>query len=206
MTLSKVDYMAYELTPEKIKENYDKFELLCSKLGERSDNMKKLLSHFEERLALCPASSRVEHHSCFPGGLVDHSLRVLQNAYTLMKSYNQAFPKESVILACLTHDLGKIGSEDEPYYTPNKSDWHRERGMLYETNDKLSYMTVPHRSLYLLQKFDIKLTQDEWVAICIHDGQYVPENKPYSMREPLLALIVQQADTYSTMWEKHNLK
>lgn len=198
--------MHYEISPEKIKENYDKFETLCSKLGDRATNVQKLIDHLGERLALCPASSRVEHHSAFPGGLVDHSLRVLQNTYNLCKVYNQTFPKESVILSCLFHDLGKVGNEDQDYYVVQSSDWHRERGMLYEYNDKLPYMSVPHRSIYLLQQFDIKLSRDEFLAILLNDGQYVPENKSYAMREPTLSMLLHQADAFSTLWEKTNLK
>lgn len=196
----------YELAPEKIKENYDKFEALCATLGERAPNVKALLDHFGDRLALCPASSRLEHHSCFPGGLVDHSLRVLQTAYSMMKVHGTQFPKQAVVISCLFHDLGKVGDEDHDYYVPQVSSWHRERGMLYEYNDKLPYMSVPHRSVFLMQKFGIELTRDEYLAILLNDGQYVEANKPYAMREPLLSMIVHQADAYSTMWEKLNLK
>ena len=196
----------YELTPEKIKENYDKFEALCSKLGDRSEPVLALLQHLGDRLALCPASARLEHHSCFPGGLVDHSLRVLQNAYNLMKVYNCQFSKESVIISCLFHDLGKVGDEDNDYYVPNKSDWHRDKGMLYEYNEKISYMSVPHRSVYLMQKFGVLLSKEEFLSILLNDGQYIEANKTYAMREPVLSMIVHQADAYSTMWEKLNLK
>lgn len=196
----------YEITPEKIKENYDKFEALCSKLGERTAPVQSMLEKIGDRLALCPASARVEHHSCFPGGLVDHSLRVLQNAYNMMKVYNCSFPRESVVISCLFHDLGKVGDDETDYYIPQKSDWHRDKGMLYEYNEKLSYMSVPHRSVFLMQKFGVRLSSDEFLAIMLNDGQYVEANKPYAMREPLLSMIVHQADAYSTMWEKHNLK
>lgn len=196
----------YQLEPEKIKENFDKFEALCSKLGERSENVKKLIDTLGDRLALCPASSRTDHHSAFPGGLVDHSLRVLMNAHNLAKAYNCSFSKESMIISCLFHDLGKVGNEEEDYYIPQKSDWHRERGMIYEYNDKLPYMAVPHRSLYLMQKFNIVLSHDEYCAIMLNDGQYLEGNKSYAMKEPLLSMIVHQADAYSTIWEKTNLK
>lgn len=198
--------MHYELTPEKIKENFDKFEALCLKLGDRSENVQRMVEHLGERLALSPASARTDHHSCFPGGLVDHSLRVLQNAGRLAKVHGCDFPIDSLIISCLFHDLGKVGDETQDYYTVQKSDWHRDRGMLYEYNEALPYMSVPHRSVYLMQKFDIKLTHDEYLAILLNDGQYIAENKSYAMREPMLSMIVHQADAFSTLWEKSNLK
>lgn len=196
----------YEISPEKIAENFEKFESLCKRLGDRSENVLKMVEHLGERLALCPASARVEHHSCFPGGLVDHSLRVLTTAGKLAKTHGCEFPLESLIISCLFHDLGKVGDENEDYYVVQKSDWHRDKGMLYEYNEKISYMSVPHRSVYLMQRFDIKLSQEEYLAILLNDGQYVEANKPYAMREPLLSMIVHQADAFSTMWEKTNLK
>jgi hypothetical protein len=196
----------YEISPEKITENFEKLESLCKRLGDRSENVLKMVEHLGERLALCPASARVEHHSCFPGGLVDHSLRVLTNAGKLAKAHGCDFPLESLIISCLFHDLGKVGDENEDYYVVQKSDWHRDKGVLYDYNDKIPYMSVPHRSVYLLQKFDVKLTQDEFLAILLNDGQYIEANKPYAMREPLLSMIVHQADAFSTMWEKTNLK
>ncbi len=195
----------YELTPEKITENYNKFESLCEKLGGRSEPIKKMLTDLGDRLALCPASGKIEFHSCFPGGLVDHSLRVLQNAYKLMKVYDLDFPKESIILSCLFHDLGKVGDMTQDYYVPQSSDWHKSKGMLYEHNSHLKYMSVPHRSIFLLQHYGVRLTHDETLAILLNDGQYVPENKAYAMREPYMSMIVHQADAFSTLWEKHNL-
>ncbi len=196
----------YEISPEKIAENFEKFESLCKRLGDRSENVLKMVEHLGERLALCPASARIEHHSCFPGGLVDHSLRVLTTAGKLAKAHGCDFPLESLIISCLFHDLGKVGDENEDYYVVQKSDWHRDKGMLYDYNDKISYMSVPHRSVYLMQRFDIKLSSEEYLAILLNDGQYVEANKPYAMREPLLSMVVHQADAFSTMWEKTNLK
>lgn len=196
----------YEISPEKIKENIDKFESLCKRLGDRSENVLKMVEHLNERLALCPASARVEHHSCFPGGLVDHSLRVLTNAGKLAKTHGCEFPLDSLIISCLFHDLGKVGDESEDYYVPQKSDWHRDKGMLYEYNENITYMSVPHRSTWLLQQFDVKLSKEEYLAILLNDGQYVEANKSYAMREPMLSMIVHQADAFSTLWEKTNLK
>lgn len=196
----------YELSPEKISENFAKFEALCKKLGDRSENVQKMIDHLGERLALCPASSRVDYHSCFPGGLVDHSLRVLTNAGRLAKVHECNFPLDSLIISCLFHDLGKVGDENEDYYVPQKSDWHRDKGMLYEYNDALPYMSVPHRSVYLMQRFEVQLSREEYLAILLNDGQYVEANKSYAMKEPMLSMIVHQADAFSTLWEKTNLK
>ena len=196
--------MNYKLTAEQIKSNYDKFYKLSTSSKGRSEEIKKFLDHFGERIALCPASSRTQYHNAFPGGLVDHSLRVLKNAYSISKLYDEKIEKDSLILAALFHDIGKIGDFDNEYYLPQDSSWHIDRGMLYKHNEKLQYMTSSDRGLYLLQSFDIKLCVNEWLAIKLNDGHEAEENRPYRMKEPTLALIIHQADRAACQQEKDN--
>lgn len=196
----------YQLSPEKIQENFDKFTSLCNKLGDRSPAVQKMLEDIGERMALSPASAKLDYHCAFPGGLVDHSLRVLQNAYKLMQAYDMSFSKESMIISCLFHDLGKIGDEKDDYYVTQKDDWKYKRGEVFAYNNELKYMSVTDRSLWLLQHYGIRLDKDEYLAISLSDGQYVDANRNYGMKEPMLALIVHQADVFSTRWEKENLK
>lgn len=196
--------MCMELTPEQIAENFDKFRSFMEKLGDRSAPALALVDHLGERLAMCPASSRKEYHAAFPGGLVDHSLRLLSNALKLCKTFNWEVPKDSLIIGCLLHDLGKVGDHERDYYLPQDSDWHREKlGEMYKHNKEILYMTVPDRGVWLCQHFGLKLTQDEWLAIKLNDGQYAEENAPYKMKEPLLADIVHLADYISCKQEKN---
>jgi len=193
-----------ELTPEQIAENFDKYRSFMEKLGDRSDAALSLVDHLGERLALCPASSRKDYHHAIPGGLVDHSLRVLSNALKLTKTFGWEVPKDSLIIGCLLHDIGKIGDHEKDYYIPQDSDWHREKiGEMYKHNKELQYMTVPDRGVWLCQHFGLRLTQPEFLAIKLNDGQYAEENAPYKMKEPLLVDIVHIADFISTKQEKN---
>ncbi len=191
------------LEPEDIAANFDKFRSLCEKLGDRSQSALNLVDSLGERLAICPASSRLDFHNCMVGGLVDHSLRVLSNAMKLIKTFGWEVPKDSLIIGTLFHDLGKVGDHENDYYLPQDSDWHREKlGEMYKYNREMQYMTVPDRGVWLCQHFGLKLTQDEFLAIKLNDGQYDDTNAPYKMKEPLLADIVHQADIISTKQEK----
>jgi hypothetical protein len=85
-----------------------------------------------------------------------------------MKVYEYPIKKESLILACLFHDFGKVGDENEPYYVDQTSDWHRDKlGEMYKHNDKLQYMTVGQRGVYMMQRFNIRLECDEYLAILL---------------------------------------
>lgn len=192
-----------EETLVKLVKNFEKFSSLCGKLGERSEQIIAFVNHFQDRLVTCPASSRTEYHNAFPGGLVDHSLRVLSLTLKLAKAYEFTFPQESVILAALFHDIGKLGGLNEEYYVPETSSWHLERGKKYTHNPKLQYMTTAHRGLFLLQHFGVKLTEDEFQAILLNDGPEAEENSPYKMRECKLALVLHQADRMACEFEKN---
>ena len=192
-----------ELTPEQIAENFEKYRSFMEKLGDRSDAALSLVDGLGERLALCPASSRKDYHHAIPGGLVDHSLRVLGNAMRLVKAFGWDVPKDSLIIGCLLHDIGKIGDHEKDYYLPQDSDWHREKlGEMYKHNKALQYMSVPDRGVWLCQHCGLKLSQDEFLSIKLNDGQYAEENALYKMKEPLLVDIVHISDYISTKQEK----
>lgn len=194
------------LTPEDIAANFDKYRSFMEKLGDRSEAALALVDHLGERLALCPASSRKEYHNAFPGGLVEHSLRVLTNALKLCKTFGWDLPKESLIIGALLHDLGKVGDHEQDYYIPQDSDWHRDKlGEMYKHNKTMQYMTVPDRGVWLCQHFGLRLTQAEFLAIKLNDGQYDETNAPYKMKEPRLADVVHIADVISTKQEKESV-
>lgn len=190
------------LTAEEIELNFNRFRSLCEKLGERAQFALALVDHFGERLALCPASGKKDYHRSTPGGLIDHSLRVLMNARTLAKAFGWQVSKESLIIACLFHDLGKVGDINNDYYVAAE-EWRQQKlGETYTYNKDIPYMSVPHRGVYLCQHFGLQLTMEEILAISLNDGWVVEENKPYCLKEPLLAHIVMTADYISTMQEK----
>lgn len=196
------------LTPEDIAANFDKFRSLCEKLGDRSPAALALVDHLGERLALCPASSRKEYHQAFPGGLVDHSLRVLSNAMKLCKAFGWEVSKDSLIIGCLFHDIGKAGLANDDgsitdYYVPQDSEWHREKlGEFYKHNKDMQYMSTPQRSVHMCQAFSLKLKTDEYLSILLNDGFVLDENKPYCLKTSPLVFTVMTADYISTMQEK----
>lgn len=192
------------ITPEKIEENWKKMLSLLEKTGDRSEAALHLVNTLDERLCLCPASSKRDYHNSFPGGLVDHSLRVLSNAIKLTGAFGWKLPKDSLVISCLFHDLGKVGDHKDDYYVPQTDTWRNEKlGEMYRYNDAAQYMTVPARSVFLCQHHGLKLTQDETLAILLNDGFVINENKPYCLKEPLLAHVVMTADYISTRQEKN---
>jgi hypothetical protein len=191
------------LTPEEIETNWKKMLSLLEKCGDRAPAALAMVEALGERLALCPASGKRDYHNAFPGGLVDHSLRVLGNAMRLVGAFGWKIPRDSLILACLFHDLGKVGDHENDYYIPQTDQWRVDKlGEEYTYNKDIQYMTVPDRGIFLCQHFGLRLKQDELLAIRLNDGQYAEENGAYKLKEPMLADVVHMADLISTKQEK----
>lgn len=152
---------------------------------------------------VAPASSREEFHGCYPGGLCQHSLNVVSSLYRMSKALcPDRWDKSTLAFVGLFHDLGKVGDGERPGYVPNPSDWHRNKGMLYEVNARCVYMPSSERGLFLLQRYGIVLEAEEYLAIRLNDGQYEKANDGYKMREPDLALLLHWADRWSVSVEK----
>lgn len=197
------------LTPEQIQENYEKFRGLALQTGDhRKEALERFFDHFEERLALCPGSSKTTFHNCFPGGLVEHSLRVLKFCNRLTQVYKDevSVSREELIFACLFHDIGKLGSVDHERYVPQTNDYFARKGELYEYNQKMEYMTTPHMGPFILQHFGVRMSMAEMKSLTLNDGQYDEANRAYALKEGFLPVLVHQADLMATLVEKENFR
>ena len=186
----------------RIESNWKAYEKWCDQLGDRTPPIREMLRHFEERACMAPASSRVEYHNAFPGGFIDHSLRVLRTTIELAAAFKVKVAKEAIIISALFHDWGKVGTLEDDYYMHQPSDWHRKRGQFYLKNEKIM-MPNAQLGLFTLSQFGIKLSQEEYLGILLNDGQYSEANKDYSMKEPKLALLIHMADRWATQCEKN---
>ena len=188
--------------------------------GERRQKLLAMYESFQDRMMLMPASSFEHFHNCFAGGYVDHIIRVVQFAseqyemWQRMGSDCSGYTREELIFAALNHDLGKVGTKEFEMYKPNPSEWHRKnQGKIYEINPDIPFMSVPDRSLLLLQEFGIKFSQNEMMGIKLHDGLYDESNKPYfvafrpeSRMRINLPIILHHADHMASQLEYERWK
>lgn len=198
------------LTAEQIQHNWIDFEETIKTFIEEP-RRSKLLDFYqkhEERISMMPASHKKEYHNCFPGGYVDHVLRVvdcalkLHNLWEEMGCDTSTYTKEELVFSALNHDLGKIGDEENEAYIPQTDQWRKDKlGENYMFNTKLPFASVPDRGLFLLQLNEIPYSFNEMLAIQTHDGLYDESNKKYLVtflpeQKPRTALpyILHQAD------------
>lgn len=208
------------LSAEQIQQNLITFYDLIDQFIE-SPRKEKLLSLYksqEELLAFAPASSKASFHNSFPGGYVDHVVRVtlaslqLKNAWDYFNAATNTFTDEELVFSAINHDLGKLGMYGKPRYVPNDSEWHiKNQGANYKPNTELPFLPVQDNSLYILQAAGIEVSLNEYIAIKIHDGLYDDANKAFlisgqneSKLRSCLPYIIHQADILASRveWEK----
>ena len=209
------------LTDDQIIANYNKLIKLINSLSntDRRTKLLNLFSKFEDKIATAPASSSPKFHAAFPGGLITHTLNVCKfsmKIYDLWQSEsaNMDYDKESLLFCAIVHDLGKIGDELNDYYIVNESAWHvNNRQEYFKINNNLTWMRVQDRSLYWLQKYNIDITENEYITILTHDGLYDEGNKTYYMQfeaerkfKTNMPYVIHQADVMAMRIEFEKYK
>lgn len=182
-------------------ENKERFLSLCQKI--HREGMSDLLNWLEKTdFYTCPASSRF--HGAYPGGLLQHSLNVYDEAVRLLAAYPEIeISEESVIISTLFHDLCKVN-----YYSVQKKNRkNEETGMwekydAYVVNEKFHFGGHGSKSVFLLQNF-IKLTPEEAVAINCHMASWDGNTSVGSAYEQYpFAWIIHAADEASTYFRE----
>jgi hypothetical protein len=182
--------------------------------GDRKEKLLRLYNDWSDRIATAPAASKKQHHNAFPGGYVIHVMNVVNSSLaieTVWKSMGAVidYTREELIFSALSHDLGKIGDENQDYYIPCTEDWMIKKGQVYVSNPNLQYMKVPDRSIHILMGRGIAISETEYLSIKLHDGLYEESNKAYLMSynedyelHSILPYIIHQADLLSSKVEK----
>ena len=205
-----------QLTAEQIAKNWEQLRSLINNTfeGERKEKLNKMYDHFEDRMCMAPASGKEQYHYAHVGGYVEHVLHVVDCALKITNLWAAEgatinFTTEEVIFAAMHHDLGKVGDLDKDYYVPQESEWHRKnRGEIFTHNGELQYMTVTDRAIYLLNQFQVPMTENEYVGLRLTDGLYEEANKSYYISynpdwalKSNIAYVLHQADLMATKIE-----
>ena len=174
------------LSEEQLVENYN-WLVECIKsnfTGNRQIALLKLYDDMQQFVTVAPGSGYEFFHSAYAGGYIVHVKNVIKSTLGLMKlweamGYEFNWTKEEAMMVALNHDLGKVGTPELEHYLPSDDAWKQKRGILFSSNPKEQYMKIQDRSLYMLQRYRVELTEHEFVAIKIHDGMYEEANKAY---------------------------
>lgn len=174
------------LEAEQIQKNWEKhLKIVDHYITDRKNDVNSMLEKLSDIYVMAPASSKTWYHNAFPGGYVDHVNRVVEFAIKQKKLYQEMggnidFTDEQLVFSALFHDLGKIGDGEQPNYIPQTDKWRQDKlSEMYTYNPDLQFMLIPDRSLFILQKFGIKVDQKEFLGIRCHDGVFDKANEAY---------------------------
>jgi hypothetical protein len=180
---------------EKLESNWELYVKLVGKIKNEDARtaLLGLCDELKDRLAAAPASTQTKFIAAFPGGLVSHSLNVLRVAKNVNEACKTKIDSDSIIITSLFHDVGKVGNADSDYYTEHQSDWHKNRGIMYEINEELGNIPVSQRSLWWINGSGCPLSEDELAAIAslANVGQSTFASQFYNA--PMLTVVLQTA-------------
>jgi len=185
----------------------------------KREGLSDLLNWLETETDYFLAPASTQFHGNYEGGLLDHSMFVLQFAlhnfnYVVKHNPDLENLRESIVICALFHDLCKTN-----YYHLEKK-WTKDENGKWK--DYIGYNvkdTFPighgEKSVYLISKF-IKLTDAEALAIRWHMGAHelsvhIPNSaQSYAYNEAInnpLVRLIHCADMLSmTIEEKRDLK
>ena len=202
-----------QLNEQQIQDNWIELRGIINDTfsGERLDKLNKMYDYFEDRMVMAPASGRAHFHNAMVGGYVEHILHVVKFSQEVRDIWEKNgatinFTNEELVFAALHHDLGKVGDMKKDYYVPQDSDWHRKnQGSIFKHNGDLQFMTVTDRAIFLLNQFNIKMTENEYIGLRLTDGLYEEANKNYYVSyiperqlKSNIAYVLHQADSMAT--------
>jgi hypothetical protein len=179
----------------------ERYKYLKSIVLERKGQFDRLVGFIEKETTWLTAPASTKYHLCKEGGLLEHSVNVAETMLKIKAAIAPEITDESCVIVALLHDLGKVGMPGNPQYIINEpSEKQKMYGYRpdypYRFNSKLTYLSVPVRSIYLALQY-ISLTEEEVQAIVYHDGQYIEDNRSCATHEKPLTLLLQYADSWS---------
>ena len=210
-----------EFTAEQIQKNYDTLinTIQLYVTGDRKDKVIKMYNDMEDRFMMAPASAKEHYHNAMLGGYVDHINRVVDLSLKVKEMWIQKggkvdFTDEELVFSAIHHDLGKVGDLENDYYIPQDNEWRRKNmGEIFTHNTKCEYMSVTDRAFFLLQHYNISISQKEFIGIRLTDGMYEEANKSYYVAyksefqlRSVIQYVLHQADMMAAQIENRLTK
>jgi hypothetical protein len=159
----------------------------------------ELLEFLGEEYFTAPASTMKSLHNAFPGGLLDHSMKVCRHMIHL----NRVLPKEMQVPEASIYKVAFLSEIGKTFlYKLCTSKWHIEnQGKMYEFKDDMVSMRVGERSAYYALKYGVQLTEEEYQAIINIDKPL--DDMQAKWHSSTIAQLLRQAIDLSIAVEKY---
>ena len=175
-----------------IEELWEKYSSLLGRISDH--NINTMLNEQQQRIVECTFHTKKGDKYVGPGGFIEYSLDLARTVRELNAALNLNCSAKSIFLTSLLCDIGVVGDLNNDTYKLQESDWHREKlGQLYIWNEDCPKMTIPHKTLYLLQHYRVFLERDEWLSILLSNSKNVEENNFYGSEKKGLVYLIKVA-------------
>lgn len=186
---------------KRFKEYYDKIKR----------NGKEKVLEYLKRSDYFKAPASTIYHSSIEGGLVYHSIKVVEYLEKLVKNNNLVFEKEdSIYVIGLLHDICKTYYYDVEYRNTKNEQGEWIKKPYYKVKDLMPVGVHGDKSVMLLLKLGLELTTEEIYCIRYHIGAYESKEVLSSLGEAKHRcnniLWVQLADELATLEEDKGQK
>lgn len=163
---------------------------------EGADKLKEWM--LSQDILTAPASTK--YHEAYPGGLMDHSVKVWDELIRLLKAYPEVrVTAETAAICALLHDICKIASYGTEYRNRKNEYGQWEKYPVFVFKEDFSYGNHGGKSVYLIQRF-MPLTEAEACSIQTHMGASPQDYSVYdAYRQFPLAFLVHTADMAATI-------
>jgi hypothetical protein len=180
---------------EKVNENWNKYIGLVGKIQNKEVREKclDLCTEIKDRLSVAPASTQTKYIGAFMGGLVKSSLQTVKLMNSINKTYDHPIDLDSVLVCGLFSAIGKVGNLKEDLYTPKDSQWHTDRGIMFDYNEKVGAIPYSVRSIWWLTSSGVPLSLDEINAIHSLSTMNQAKSSSELYDAPPLSLLLQHA-------------
>ncbi len=141
-----------EHNKKKFLESNEKYKIMTQ----------ELLDFLGDDLFTAPASSSLTMVGCYPGGLLNHTIKACKYAIKV----NEILPdplKRTIDSIVKTTFLSQIGKTF--MFCASTNDWQLKQGKMYDFCDDTVRLRVGERSIYYATKYGVDLNEEEFQAI-----------------------------------------
>lgn len=162
---------------------------------ERSSSLRMIYEmHCNESklpLAVCsPKFSHVHLGYCYTGGNLEYIVTLKEIANDLYDTYTKngiaitdtegnRINKQAMTFYILLSSIGNFGRNNNPYYIENDSTYQIKMGKHYIINPKIPYFTISDNLIYLVNQYNIKLSETEYIMLKSINYDYSADGKSY---------------------------
>jgi hypothetical protein len=181
------------LTEERINQNYLTF---IKKLETYNCYSEKMMNEIGEKIKHAPYSMNDEHGGCYDGALIETVLFTLcrigfeMNENAFGKNGKEDGKFSHPFLAVNTYKLMRVlllsNIAKAVFFETETEQWKQKRGLMYRFIESDSSLNLGEKTLYLCQKYGIKLDEDEYEAIISSDKD---DENGIRYRTPLYVMV-----------------